>query len=161
MLYRGYKCTFFFPLTLQVYPPTVHFKFTGRQKNISSILQEMGQTVSRDSQTPIPNPKLTLLFLQCIPPIWVFLKNWGTIVGVPIIRTIVYWDLCWGPPILGNCHMLHKAVKHENHTSSLNHVFVGLHLMNFKHLIPSPEQSYRNLYYSCHYPNPKHLVLSL
>ena len=26
----------------------------------------------------------------------------GTILGVPIIRTIVYWGLYWGPPILGN-----------------------------------------------------------
>ena len=53
MLYRGYKCecTVFFPLTLQVYPPTAHFKFTSRQKNISSILQEMGQTVLRDPHT--------------------------------------------------------------------------------------------------------------
>ena len=26
----------------------------------------------------------------------------GTILGVPIIRTIVYWGLSWGPLILGN-----------------------------------------------------------
>ena len=25
----------------------------------------------------------------------------GTILGVPIIRTIVFWALYWGPPILG------------------------------------------------------------
>ena len=25
--------------------------------------------------------------------------------GVPIIRTIVYLGLYWGPPILGNCHL--------------------------------------------------------
>ena len=25
--------------------------------------------------------------------------------GVPILRIIVYWDLYWGPPILGNYHM--------------------------------------------------------
>ena len=29
----------------------------------------------------------------------------GTLVGVPIIRTIVFWGLCWGPPILGNYHI--------------------------------------------------------
>ena len=34
-----------------------------------------------------------------------FLKLGGTILGVPIIRTIVYWGLYWGPPILGNYHM--------------------------------------------------------
>ena len=26
--------------------------------------------------------------------------------GVPIIRTIVFWGLYWGPPILGNYHIL-------------------------------------------------------
>ena len=26
----------------------------------------------------------------------------GTFLGVPIIRTIVYWGLYWGPLILGN-----------------------------------------------------------
>ena len=35
-----------------------------------------------------------------------FPKIRGTIVGVPIIRTIIYWGLYWGPPILGNYHML-------------------------------------------------------
>ena len=29
----------------------------------------------------------------------------GTILGVPIIRIIVYWGLCWGPLILGNYHV--------------------------------------------------------
>ena len=29
----------------------------------------------------------------------------GTIVGAPIMRTIVYWGLYWGPPILGNSHI--------------------------------------------------------
>ena len=28
-----------------------------------------------------------------------------TILGIPIIRTIVYWGLCWGPLILGNYHV--------------------------------------------------------
>ena len=37
--------------------------------------------------------------------IWGFPKKLGgTFVGVPIIRTIVYWGLCWGPLILGNYH---------------------------------------------------------
>ena len=26
--------------------------------------------------------------------------------GVPIIRTIVFWGLYWGPPSLGNYHVL-------------------------------------------------------
>ena len=29
----------------------------------------------------------------------------GTILGVPLIRIIIYWGLCWGPPILGNYHV--------------------------------------------------------
>ena len=32
-------------------------------------------------------------------PIWEFPKLRGTILGVPIIRTIVFWGLYWGPPI--------------------------------------------------------------
>ena len=33
---------------------------------------------------------------------WGFPKIRGTILGVPIIRTMVFWGLYWGPPILGN-----------------------------------------------------------
>ena len=36
---------------------------------------------------------------------WGFPKIRGTFLGVPIIRTIVFWGLYSGPPILGNCHM--------------------------------------------------------
>ena len=35
-----------------------------------------------------------------------FPKIRGTILGVPIIRTIIFWGLYWGPLILGNYHML-------------------------------------------------------
>ena len=34
-----------------------------------------------------------------------FPKIRSTILGVPIIRTIVYWGLYWGPFILGNYHL--------------------------------------------------------
>ena len=37
--------------------------------------------------------------------IWGFPKIRGTILGVPIIRTIVFWGLYWGPLILGNYHI--------------------------------------------------------
>ena len=37
---------------------------------------------------------------------WVFPKIGGTILGVPIIRTIVVWGLYWGPPILGNYQII-------------------------------------------------------
>ena len=31
-----------------------------------------------------------------------FPRIMGTILGVPITRTIAFWGLYWGPPILGN-----------------------------------------------------------
>ena len=37
--------------------------------------------------------------------IWGFPKIRGTILGIPIIRTIVYWGLYWGSLILGNYHI--------------------------------------------------------
>ena len=37
--------------------------------------------------------------------IWGFPKIRGTILGVPIIRIIVFWGLYWGAPILGNYHI--------------------------------------------------------
>ena len=38
--------------------------------------------------------------------IWGFPKIKGTILGIPIIRTIVFRGLYWGPPILGNYHII-------------------------------------------------------
>ena len=37
--------------------------------------------------------------------IWGFPKIRGTILGVRIIRIIIYWGLYWGPLILGNYHI--------------------------------------------------------
>ena len=34
-----------------------------------------------------------------VGPNWRFPKIWGTILGVPILRIIVYWGLYWGPLI--------------------------------------------------------------
>ena len=36
----------------------------------------------------------------------------GTLLGVPIIRTIVFWGLYWGPLILGNYHLGLCALTH-------------------------------------------------
>ena len=36
---------------------------------------------------------------------WGFPKTRGTLLGGPIIRTIVFWGLFWGPIILGNYQM--------------------------------------------------------
>ena len=44
-------------------------------------------------------------------PTWGFPKIRGTILGVPIIRTIVFWGLYWGPLILGNYHI--REAKYE------------------------------------------------
>ena len=44
--------------------------------------------------------------IQKITPIWGFPKIRGTFIGVPIIRTVVFWGLFWGPPILGKYHIV-------------------------------------------------------
>ena len=36
---------------------------------------------------------------------WEFPKTRVPFWGVPIIRTILYWGLCWGTLILGNYHI--------------------------------------------------------
>ena len=50
--------------------------------------------------------------------IWEFPKIRGTILGVPILRIIVYWGLYWGPPILGNYHIITyiPLIRHVGHT---------------------------------------------
>ena len=35
----------------------------------------------------------------CISNTWGLPKIRGTILGVPITRTIIFWGLYWGPPI--------------------------------------------------------------
>ena len=34
-----------------------------------------------------------------------------TLLGVPIIMTIVFWGLYWGPPILGNYHFILQSAR--------------------------------------------------
>ena len=36
---------------------------------------------------------------------WRIPKIRGTLLGVPILRIIVYWGLYWGTPIFGNYHV--------------------------------------------------------
>ena len=43
--------------------------------------------------------------------IWGFPKIRGTFLGVPIIRTIVYWGLYWGTLILGNYHIMQRLFR--------------------------------------------------
>ena len=42
--------------------------------------------------------------------IWEFPRIWGTFLGLPIIRTIVFGGLYWGTHILGNYHLLLEAI---------------------------------------------------
>ena len=60
---------------------------------------------------------------------WGFPKIRGIILGVPIIRTIVFWGLYWGPPILGNyqiiimdcpCHALKRSKPNDHQPRVLN-----------------------------------------
>ena len=48
---------------------------------------------------------------------WFFLgagaKIKGTFLGVPITRTIVFWGLFWGPPILGSYCDFRKTLTHN------------------------------------------------
>ena len=37
--------------------------------------------------------------------IWRFPRIGGTLLGVPLIRIIVFWGLYWGPLICGNYHI--------------------------------------------------------
>ena len=46
-----------------------------------------------------------------IQGIWEFSKIRCTILGFPIIRSIVFWCLYWGPLILGNYHVSKKCVR--------------------------------------------------
>ena len=37
----------------------------------------------------------------------------GTILGVTVIRTIVFWGLYWGPLILGDYHLVNSITQIE------------------------------------------------
>ena len=58
-------------------------------------------SASRESLQAVVHRSLQVLKT----PIWGFPKIRGTLLGVPIIRIVVYWGLYWGPPILGNYHI--------------------------------------------------------
>ena len=49
--------------------------------------------------------------------------------GVPIIRTTVFWGLYWGPPILGNSQVM--TAKHQVVTSVIVGVYMQIHLYLF------------------------------
>ena len=49
----------------------------------------------------------------------------GTILGVPIMRTIVFWGLYLGPPILGNYHLDYEAKFQLRMQRGLPHVILS------------------------------------
>ena len=50
-----------------------------------------------------PGPKRCVLLKDS----WGIPKIRGTFLGVPIIRTLVFWGLYWGPPYLGKLPVSH------------------------------------------------------
>ena len=50
---------------------------------------------------------------------WVFPKIKGTFLGVPIMRTVVYWGLYWGTLILRNYHVGFKGLWGETWVSAI------------------------------------------
>ena len=56
--------------------------------------------------------------------IWGFPKIRGAILGVPIVRAVIFWGLLWGllwgPPILGNYHIIVFAIP-KQHTVKYTH----------------------------------------
>ena len=60
----------------------------------SAEVQQMQRRRSKGSKEP-----------SLAKVIWGFPKIGGTFLGVPIIRTIVFWGLYLGPSILGNYHL--------------------------------------------------------
>ena len=52
----------------------------------------------------------SLVFTVRLPAIWEFPKIRGTLFWVLIIRILLFRVLYWGPPIIGNSHMV-RALK--------------------------------------------------
>ena len=83
------------------------------------------------------------------PTIWGFPKIRGTILGVPIIRTIVFWSLYWGPPILRNYHIV--ALAGSSSISLVLHVCIHalgcycVHSMTVNSLPSNPLHSPRKI----------------
>ena len=51
----------------------------------------------------------------------------STILRVPMIRTIVFWGLHYGPPILGNYHMLSDCCRFGQKFRSISKQYLEAH----------------------------------
>ena len=70
-------------------------------------------------------------------PIWGFPKIRGTLLGVTIIRLVVFWGLFWGPLVLGNSHIpglsenqMDKKMESTMHAGFMAIVMSGRHFLN-------------------------------
>ena len=107
-----------------------------------------------------------------------FPKIRGTILGVPIIRTIVFWGLYWGPPIKGNYHVLRcilEILHGPKYFMPLEfNIFLHRKSCRISYQLPVTERSdartprvqvlnnhilTQNLYYNYYYQNPKYLII--
>ena len=74
-----------------------------RSKPLKTTTAHMFSDTRRDVAAHGPGLELDPTFWVAVKELkWGFPKIRGTILGVPIIRIIVYWCLYWGPLILGN-----------------------------------------------------------
>ena len=60
----------------------------------NSVEQALNAYLPRQGPSPLQTTK------------WEFPKIRGTLLGVPIIRTLVFWGLYWGPLLLGDYQIL-------------------------------------------------------
>ena len=100
--YIGGKCGGCSKVLVKEGPLGIHFLKKG-------ILTKQGTYIMAILGTGILNnyhvntqDQLAVVFWYLGGMFWEFPKIRGTILGVPIIRTIVFWGLYWGPLILGN-----------------------------------------------------------
>ena len=69
--------------------------------------------VMRSGASPIPPPWALATCsarTSALESTGLFPEIRGTMLGVPVIRTIIFWGLYWGTPLQGNYHSLAGAI---------------------------------------------------
>ena len=83
---------------MEIPNPGIECKTPGRWM---PSMRGYNQTVMKAGKANVKRQKASSRpYLQCLA-IWGFPKIRGTFLGVPIIRTIVFWGLHWGSPYFG------------------------------------------------------------